>query len=102
MAGGPDSKRLCLWAWASWREYHCGTSRESIEWRRVPQVRCWNLGLGVDVSFRGVCHAGGTAALLRVVAEAEIAGPAERRRRRESLQSIQRVVSSFSLFWILC
>jgi hypothetical protein len=28
-------------------EYHCGTSRESIEWRRVPQVRCLNLGLGL-------------------------------------------------------
>jgi hypothetical protein len=31
----------------------------------VPQVRFLNLGLGVDVSFRGVCHAGGTVALLR-------------------------------------
>ncbi len=29
------------------------------------QVRCLNLGLEVDVSFRGIRHAGGTAALLR-------------------------------------
>ena len=36
----------------------------SIKTRRVPQVRCLNLGLGVDVFFHGVCHAGGTAALL--------------------------------------
>ena len=31
----------------------------------MPQVRCWNLGLGVDVSFREVSHASGTTALLR-------------------------------------
>ena len=31
----------------------------------MPQVRCWNLGLGVDVSFRGVGDAGGAEALLR-------------------------------------
>src|SRR2546427_6286227 len=36
-----------------------------MEWRRVPQVRCLNLGLVVDVSFRGVGYAGGTEALLR-------------------------------------
>src|SRR5271157_5663983 len=48
-AGGPDSENWCLWASGSWREYHCGTSRESIETRRVPQVRFLNLGLGVDV-----------------------------------------------------
>ena len=31
----------------------------------MPQVRCLNLGLEVDVSFRGIRHAGGNAALLR-------------------------------------
>ena len=31
----------------------------------MPKVRCLNLGLGVDVSFRGIRHAGGTTALLR-------------------------------------
>src|SRR2546426_3729030 len=36
-----------------------------MEWRRVPQVRCLNLGLVVDVSFRGVGYASGTEALLR-------------------------------------
>jgi hypothetical protein len=46
-------------------EYHCGIFRESIEGRRVPQVRFWNLGLGVDVSFRGVGDAAGAEALLR-------------------------------------
>ena len=39
--------------------------RESIERRRVPQVRCWNLGLEVEVSFGGLCAADGAAALLR-------------------------------------
>ena len=33
-----------------WREYHCGTSRESIERRRVRQVRFLNLGLALDVA----------------------------------------------------
>ena len=33
--------------WESWRGYHCGTSWGSTERRRVPQVRCLNLGLGV-------------------------------------------------------
>ena len=49
---------------ASQREYHCGTSRESIERRRVPQVRFLNLGLGVDVCFRRDSGVGGTVALL--------------------------------------
>jgi len=40
-------------------------SRESIEGRRVPQVRCWNLGLEVDVSFGGLCASDWAAALLR-------------------------------------
>ena len=31
----------------------------------MPQVRCGNLGPGADVSFRGISHADGTAALLR-------------------------------------
>ena len=50
---GPDSENWCLWALGSRREYHCGTSRESIERRRVPQVRFLNLGLGMDVPFVG-------------------------------------------------
>jgi hypothetical protein len=33
--------------------------------RRVPQVRFWNLGLGVDVSLRGDCDADGAEAPLR-------------------------------------
>src|SRR5713226_326755 len=41
-------RNLCLRARGSREESHC-TARESIERRRVPQVRCWNLGLGVDV-----------------------------------------------------
>jgi hypothetical protein len=63
-AGGPGLEDLYLWTWGSRREYHCGTFRESIERRRVPQVRFVNLGLGVDVSFGGVGDAGGAEALL--------------------------------------
>ncbi len=63
-AGGPGAEKYCLCGWASRREYHCGTSRGSIERRRVPQVRFLNLGLGVDVAVRGVGDASGAQALL--------------------------------------
>src|SRR5258708_34675953 len=42
------------------RGYHCGTSRGSIERRRVPQVRGGNLGVGVVISSAGVGDAGGS------------------------------------------
>ena len=65
MGGWPGSEDLCLWACGSLGEYHYGTSRESIERRRVAQVRFVNLGLGVDVPFGGVGDAVGVEALLR-------------------------------------
>jgi putative transposase len=59
MAGGPGLENWCLWALGSRREYHCGIFRESIETRRVPQVRFLNLGLGVDVFFVGLAMPAG-------------------------------------------
>ena len=53
LAGGPD-ENLKFDDIGSRGGYHCGTSRGSIERRRVPQVRGGNLGLGVVVSSAGV------------------------------------------------
>src|SRR5271168_3427947 len=54
LAGGPGSREYIIVVIALWKQYHCGTFRESIERRRVPQVRFLNLGLGVDVLFLGL------------------------------------------------
>ena len=47
-----------------------GTSHDSIETRRVPQVRLLNLGLGFDLSFPEVGDAGRIKAALRPRASA--------------------------------
>ena len=53
-AGGRCLRKLCLRDMIVGERISLRYFAGSIEWRRVPQVRCLNLGLGVVVSFVGL------------------------------------------------